>query len=286
MDYHDSTFPSESQANCADFSAPGKPLSAECCSKSITGGCDATTVKGSMVEAVEHSNTLSSTKVTPRLGVSPKKSCNVNESCTSQLSPSACLSPGVEPLKSCTPNTLLASTAKKFRRTGWDKQRSLSSSSCVRVEDLHHPVSRVDEVVENCKNELHKKGIDCDNAGDPESYRQMLKRLENATETNKLWMRQKLKSKFAEAGSVGVNPSRMEARLSRYKADVYIILVQNELKRIAENFSVLKEFVKTQSVNRVQNSQISTSTKSASNDILIPVNSSDEVTSVKRRKLD
>lgn len=286
LNYYNSFLLSESQANCVDLSDSEKQLSVEYCAESVSGRCFGVNVEGAMVEVVELQNTLSSTKATPKRDVSPRKSSDVANSCTSQPSPLSCVSTEVVLQKSCSPNTPLLSTDGVFRRPGWGKRRSLSSLPRARMKDLQHPVVRVDELVEYCKNELHKKGIQKDYTRDQELYHQMLKRLDDATVTNKSCERQKLKSTFAQTNPTGVKPSRMEARLSRYKNDVYIILVQNEIKRIAENFSVLKEFVETHSSESGQNSQISPGTKPGSDDIFRHAVSSDERTSMKKRKLE
>lgn len=76
-------------------------------------------------------------------------------------------------------------------------------------------------------------------------YQDIIRRADDATEVCKVRERNRLRSQPCGPGAKCEHASRIEAKLSRYRKDVYIVALQEELKRLTTDFTVLKQFAKT-----------------------------------------
>lgn len=138
---------------------------------------------------------------------------------------------------------LLAATSSRGRGRG--RRQPLCSPRGIDMSTLSLPVVQRDPTARAFEARLSRS---CRNAGEAESlqmYLDILRRADDATEACKVRERTRLRSQPCGPGAKNEQASRIEAKLSRFRKDVYIVALQEELKRLTADFTVLKQFAKT-----------------------------------------
>lgn len=143
-------------------------------------------------------------------------------------------------LSSC-PNFL--ATTKPLGR-GRGRLQPLCSPRGVDLSKLSLPVAQDDPTVKVFEAGLSGNDRACSKAESYQMYQDILRRADNATEVCKVRERIRLRGQPHGPGAKCEHASRIEAKLSRYRKDVYIVALQEELKRLTTDFTVLKQFAK------------------------------------------
>lgn len=239
---------SEPQTHRVDPLQSTNPFSSELRSENDFDESSDINIYTNEAEVSSQPNTLSIAVTTSENILTPEKCSSFPNLSVLQPSNPLCDSTPIMPQPPFIPNSNSAPTERLVRDTGHGTQQFSSSFHHSQNDCLHLPmVIPTDNIVEYCKTKLHSRRIQSYCRNNQTLYYHMLNRLKIATKANKSCERKKLKRKSAETVSVDFRPNNMEAKLSRYKEDVYTVLLHYELKRVSRNFLVLRKFVEMHS---------------------------------------
>lgn len=187
--------------------------------------------------------TRTSAEQAMRYPVPSSRSLNPN---TAQPSPMSCVTQTDAPIALSvppTPQTPSVPASTSGGRRG--RKRSLSSPNGLGLNSLPLPTVPQDVIAKHFEQILRNAGKDCGQVESSQMFKGLIDRASEATEA---WKKQKRKSIKETNPSMSDpksgNASRMEAQLSRYTKDVYIVALQDELKRMVCDFVIMKQVVR------------------------------------------
>lgn len=290
VDFLDFSLP-ESHSNCVGQSVIPPQVLTAMGTESAPRGDIGVNGDGTTVEIIEQSAHLSLAQAPLKIDDSPRSSDKRANKRTFEPSPLSCRTQEKVPEILGTPITPYMPTiptARGCRRTGRGKRQPLSTPPGVRIEELQLPVVQEDPLVKYCKGILLKKGKRNIEKDGLDLYNQRLECLEDATEKNKVLERQKLKSESepVENRHRSDQASRIEAKLSRYRKEIFTVLSLEEWKKLREDCTVLAQYILTFILQRNVDSANCPRTGPSSADDFWDANTGTNTFPVKRRKFE